>query len=171
MNPIIANMLINFEPGLIFWIAVCFILFLFLLKKFAWGPLLNALDERERNIQESLDAAEKAMKRAEEISQKNEEIIREAEVSAQRVRRQAKEEAEQIRADIVEKARQEAERIKEQTLGTIEQEKKKALLELRDQVADLAIQATTAILNAEIDQRKNKKLVDDFIKDLDKTQP
>jgi F-type H+-transporting ATPase subunit b len=168
MNPVFANALISFEPGLVIWIAICFVLFLFLLKKFAWGPLLGALDEREKNIQESLDAAEKAMKRAEEISRKNDEAIKEAEITAQRIRKDAKEEAEQIRAEIIEKSRTEAERVKEQTLSSIEQEKKKAMLELRDMVAELSIQATKTILNAEIDEKKNRKLVDDFIKELPK---
>jgi F-type H+-transporting ATPase subunit b len=168
MNPVFANPLISFEPGLVIWIAIAFLTFLWLLKRFAWGPLLNALDERERNIQESLDSAEKAMERAEKISQKNDEAIREAEITAQRIRKQAKEEAEQIRADIVEKARADAEQVKEQALSSIEQEKKKAMLELRDLVSELSIKAVKTILNAELDEKKNKKLVDDFIKDLSK---
>jgi len=168
MNPVFANALINFEPGLIIWIAISFVIFLLILKKFAWGPLLSALDEREKSIQESLDSAEKAMKRAEDISKKNDEVIREAEMTAQRIRKEAKEEAEQIRADIIDKSRVEAERVKEQTLSTIEQEKKKAKLELRNLVAELSIQAAEIILRAELDEKKNKKLVDDFIKDLSK---
>jgi F-type H+-transporting ATPase subunit b len=168
MNPVFANALISFEPGLVIWIAVTFVIFLLILKKFAWGPLLDALDEREKNIQESLDSAEKAMKRAEEISQKNDVAIREAEIAAQRIRKEAKEEAEQIRAEIIEKARSEAEKVKEQTLSSIDQEKKKAMLELRDLVADLSIQAAKTILRSELDEKKNKKLVDDFIKDLSK---
>lgn len=168
MNPVFANALISFEPGLVIWIAIVFIIFLLILKKFAWGPLLNALDEREQNIQESLNSAEKAMKRAEEISRKNDQAVKEAEIAAQRIRKEAKEEAEQIRAEIIEKSRVEAEKVKEQTLSSIEQEKKKAMLELRDMVAELSMQAASAILKSELDEKKNKKLVDDFIKDLPK---
>ena len=166
MNLVIANALVSFEPGLFIWVGIAFVAFLFLLKKFAWAPLLSALDERERNIQDSLDAAEKAMKRAEEISRKNDEALKEAEIAAQRLRKQAKEDAEQLRADILEKAREEAEKQKELTINAIHQEKKKALVELRDQVADLAIQASQKILKSEIDKPKNEKLVNDFLKDL-----
>lgn len=166
MIPVIANAMLNFEPGVVFWILITFVLFIILLKKFAWGPILGALDQREQNIQESLDAAEKAMKRAEEISRKNDEALKKAEMDAQRMRKQAKEDAEKIRDEIIEKSRSEAEAVKKQTLDSIEQEKQKAMLELRSKVAELAIEATNKILNAEIDQKKNKKLVDDFIDEI-----
>lgn len=166
MNPVIANAMLNFEAGVVFWILITFVLFIILLKKFAWGPILGALEQREQNIQESLDAAEKAMKRAEEISRKNDEALKKAEIDAQRMRKQAKEDAEKIRDEIIEKSRSEAEAVKKQTLDSIEQEKQKAMLELRNKVAELAIEATGKILNAEIDQKKNKKLVDDFIGEI-----
>lgn len=166
MNPVIANAMLNFESGVVFWIFITFVLFILLLRKFAWGPILSALDKREQNIQESLDAAEKAMKRAEEISKKNDEALKKAEMDAQRMRKQAKEDAETIRDEIIEKSRSEAEAVKKQTLDSIEQEKQKAMLELRNKVAELAIEATGKILNAEIDQKKNKKLVDDFINEI-----
>lgn len=166
MNPVIANAMLNFESGVVFWIFISFVLFILLLRKFAWGPILSALDKREQNIQESLDAAEKAMKRAEEISKKNDEALKKAEMDAQRMRKQAKEDAETIRDEIIEKSRSEAEAVKKQTLDSIEQEKQKAMLELRNKVAELAIEATGKILNAEIDQKKNKKLVDDFINEI-----
>ncbi|MCH8567817.1 MAG: F0F1 ATP synthase subunit B [Balneolales bacterium] len=168
MNPVIANALLNFEPGIVIWIFITFVVFIVLLKKLAWGPILKALEQREQSIQESLDSAEKAMKRAEEISAKNDEALKKAEVEAQRLRKEAKEEAEKIRVDIIEKARSEAEAAKNQILESIEQEKQKAMLELRNQVAELAIEATRRILNAELDQKKNKKLVDDFIDELSK---
>lgn len=166
MNPVIANAMLNFEAGVVFWILITFVLFIILLKRFAWGPILGALEQREQNIQESLDAAEKAMKRAEEISRKNDEALKKAEIDAQRMRKQAKEDAEKIRDEIIEKSRSEAEAVKKQTLDSIEQEKQKAMLELRNKVAELAIEATGKILNAEIDQKKNKKLVDDFIGEI-----
>jgi len=166
MIPVLANPLLNFEPGIVIWIAITFVVFVWALYKLAWGPILNALDKREKNIQESLDAAEKAMKRAEEISRKNDEALKKAEIEAQRLRKEAKEEAEKIRAEIIEKARTDAEQVKDQTLASIEQEKQKAMLELRTHVAELAVEAAEKILNSELDKTKNKKLVDDFINDI-----
>lgn len=168
MNPVLANALLNFEPGIVIWIGITFVLFLLALRKFAWGPVLAALEKREKSIQESLDSAEKAMKRAEEISRNNDEALRKAEVEAQRVRKEAKEEAEKIRVEIIDKSRSEAEAIKTQILASIEQEKQKAMLELRSHVAELAIEAASKILNSELDQKKNKKLVDDFIDGISK---
>jgi len=71
-----------------------------------------------------------------------------------------------LRTEKIEKAKQDAEKILVSARNTIEQEKKKALVELRNEVADLAIKSATLILNSELDQIKNKKLVDNFIKDL-----
>jgi len=168
MNPVFANALLNFEPGIVIWVGITFVIFLLALRRFAWGPVLQALEQREKSIQESLDSAEKAMHRAEEISKKNDEALRNAEVEAQRLRKEAKEEAEKIRVDIIDKARTEAETVKDQAIAAIEQEKHKAMLQLRGHVAELALEAASKILNAELDQKKNKKLVDDFIDGISK---
>lgn len=166
MYPVLANSLINVDPGLIIWITVTLVLFLYILSKFAWKPLLAALQERESRIQESLDSAEKAMNRAEEISRRNQDALKEAEIKAKQIRKAALEEAELLRADRMEKAKQEAEKLIEHAKTEIVQEKKKALADLRKEVADMAIQAASVILDAELDQKKNKKLVDSFISDL-----
>ncbi len=165
---VLANSFVSPEPGLVIWVAIAFVIFVVLLRMFAWGPLLGALEEREASIQESLDAAATAMKRAEEISKKNDEALKEAEAVAQRIRKEAMEDAERIRVDRVEKARIEAEKMTEQARESIEREKRQAMLELHDHVAELAMKATEKILRAELDAKKNKKLVDDFIKDLSK---
>lgn len=166
MQPVLANSLINVDPGLIIWIAVTLVLFLLILSKFAWKPLLAALQERESRIQESLDSAENALKRAEEISRQNQDALKEAEAKAQQIRREALEEAELLRADRMEKAKQEAVKLIEHARTEIEQEKKKAMTDLRKEAADIAVKAAAMILDAELDQTKNKKLVDSFIRDL-----
>lgn len=166
MYIVLANSLINVDPGLIIWIAVTLILFLLILSKFAWKPLLAALEEREARIRESLESAEKAMQKAEEISRKNLDALKEAEIKAQQIRKDALEEAELLRADRMEKAKQEAEKIIANAKTEIEQEKKKALGELRREVSDMALKAASIILDAELDQQKNKKLVDSFIDNL-----
>ena len=168
MIPVFANPLINADPGLFIWVAVVFTMFLFVLNRFAWKPLLAMLQEREQNIRESLEAAEKAMIRAEQIGKANEEALREAEMVAQRLRREAVEEAERIRADRIEKAKLEADELLEKARLTIEQEKKRALDQLRNEVAELAIQSASIILDNELDASKNKKLVDTYINNLSK---
>lgn len=166
MNPVIANSLVNVDPGLFIWTAVIFLLFLTILAKFVWKPLLGSLQQREQSIRESLDAAETAMKKAEQVSKANEDALRQAEVVAQTIRKQAMDDAEAIRAERIEKAKDEATALVNAAKTVIEQEKKRAIEELRNEVADLAIQSARIILSAELDDAKNRKLVDGFIKDL-----
>jgi len=78
------------------------------------------------------------------------------------------EEAEMLRAERIEKSKKEADQMIEQARETIEQEKKRALMELRDEVAKLAVQSASKIIDSELDEQKNSKLVDDFIKDISK---
>lgn len=158
----------DIDAGLFWWELIAFIAFVYILGKFAWRPMLNALQERENSIRDSLDAAENAMKKAEKISKENEAALREAEIMAQKIRKEAVEEAELLRADRLEKAKKEADELVEHARSTIEQEKKRALLELRKEVADLAIKAASTIIDAELDAEKNRKLVDNFLKDLSK---
>ena len=168
MTPVFANSLINADPGLFIWTAVVFLAFIFVLSRYAWKPLLASLQQRELTIRESLEAAEKAMVRAEQIGKANEEALREAEQTAQRMRREALEDVERIRAERMEKAKKEADDLIEKARQTIEQEKKRAMVELRNEVAELAIQSASLILDNELDADKNKKLVDLYIANLSK---
>lgn len=160
--------LLSFNTGFAIWIAISLIVFLLIMTKYAMPPIMKALEEREARIQESLDSAEKALARAEEISRDNEKALREAEAKAQQIRKEALEEAETLRAERIAKAKDEAAQILEQAKESIEQEKKQALMELRDEVARLAIKSASIIIDENLDNDKNHKLVDKFISDLSK---
>jgi F-type H+-transporting ATPase subunit b len=166
MSPVIANSLVNVDPGLFIWTAVIFFSFLLILAKFVWKPLLGSLQQREQSIRESLDAAETAMKKAEQVSKANEDALRQAEAVAHSIRKDAMDEAEKIRSERIEKAKAEAAALVDAAKVAIEQEKKRAIEELRNEVADLAILSAKKILSAELDEKKNRTLVDGFIKDL-----
>jgi F-type H+-transporting ATPase subunit b len=166
MHFIIASGLLDVDPGLFFWIFITFASFIIFFTKFAWKPILGALEKRESSIKESMEAAEKAIKRAEQISRDNESALKQAETAAQKIRKEAVEEAEAIRADRMEKAKDEAAKLLEQARATIQAEKKKALEDLRNEVAELAVQSARIILESEIDESKNKKLVDSYIKNI-----
>lgn len=168
MNFIIAAGLLDVDPGLFVWILITFTLFILIFSKFAWKPILGALSQREQSIKESIEAAEVAIRKAEQISKDNEVALREAEAAAQRIRKEAAAEAEAIRLDRVEKTKEETAKMLDQARATINAEKKKALEDLRNEVAELAIKSARLILDAEIDADKNKKLVDNFINDLSK---
>ena len=157
--------LLDVDPGLFVWIFITFILFITVFAKLAWKPILSAL----QSIKDSIEAAERALKKAEEISKDNEKALKEAELVAQRIRSEAASEAEAIRADKIEKAKDEAAKLLEQARATIDAEKRRALQELRNEVADLAVKSARMIIDAELDADKNKKLVDNFINDLSKS--
>ena len=162
--------ILSFETGFAIWVLISMVIFLFIMGKYAVPPIVKALNERENRIKESLESAEKALAKAEQISEDNKKALREAEIQAQKVRKQALEDAELLRTERIEKAKQDAAKIIEDARSTIEQEKKRALVELRNEVADLAVQAASRIIEAELDQEKNKKLVESFINDLSKVK-
>ncbi|MDX1671051.1 MAG: F0F1 ATP synthase subunit B [Balneolaceae bacterium] len=160
--------ILSFNSGFAIWVLITMVIFIYMLYKYAVPVIMEALKERENRIKESLESAEKALARAEQISKDNKKALREAEVKAQQIRKEAIEEAEILRAERIEKSKEEAARMLENARETIEQEKKRALLELQNEVARLAVRGASIILDAELDETKNKKLVDSFIEDLAK---
>ena len=160
--------LLSIDIGLFAWILITFLLFIGLFTKLAWKPILGAISERENTIKDSLEAAEVALKRAEQVSKDNESALRDAEVAAQKIRRDAIEDAEKVRESLKAKAKEEADKLISEAKSVIEKEKKQALLELQSEVADLAMRATRIILDSELDEAKDKKLIENFIQDLSK---
>jgi F-type H+-transporting ATPase subunit b len=166
MYPILAAGLLEPTSGLIFWKLLAFGILLFILSKYAWGPITESLKEREETIESSIRRAETALQEARQIQAENQKARREAEQEAQRILREARESAEALRSDEVEKTRQKIRQMQEQAQAEIEREKQGALQDLRDEVADLAIGAAQKILKAEIDGSRQRRLVSDFIGQL-----
>lgn len=160
--------ILSFNTGFAIWVLISMLVFLYIMGKYAVPPILQALNEREQRIKDSLESAEKAIAKAERISEDNKKALKEAEVKAQKIRKEAIEEAEMLRTERIEKAKKDASKLLEDARQTIEQEKKQALSELRNEVAELAVKSASMIIGQELDQDKNKKLVDEFIGDLSK---
>ena len=160
--------LLSFNGGFAIWVLITMVIFLLVMGKYAVPHIMDALQEREGRIKDSLESAEKALARAEKISEDNEKALREAEKKAQQIRKEAIAEAEMLRAERIEKSKEEADQMIAQAKKTIEQEKKRALNELRDEVAQLAVQSASKIIDSELDEKKNNKLVDNFIQDISK---
>ncbi len=160
--------LLSFDTGFAVWVLISTVVFLVLMQKFLVPPIMKALDERESRIKDSLESAEKAIARAEQISKDNEKALKEAEVQAQKIRKEAIADAERLREERITKAKEESDKILEEARSAIQQEKKAAMTELRKEVSTLAIEAASMIIEAELDQKKNKKLVESFINDLNK---
>jgi F-type H+-transporting ATPase subunit b len=163
---LLAGSLLSPNPGLIFWTAITFVIVLLILKKVAWGPILNALEEREKGIQASIDRAHKAKDESEAILRKNKELFAKADAESDRIIREGKDYAEKLRADLTEKAQAEAKKIITAAKEEIEQEKRRALDVLRNEVADLAVKGAEKIIKTTLDAEMQKKIVDSMIQDL-----
>ncbi len=160
--------LLSFNTGFAIWVLISTVIFLVLMQKFLVPPITKALNDREFRIKDSLESAEKALAKAEQISKDNNKALKDAEIKAQKIRKEALEDAEILRSEKISKAKDEAAKILEDARVTIQQEKERALVELRNEVAELAIGAASTIIDAELDQTKNKKLVESYINDLAK---
>jgi F-type H+-transporting ATPase subunit b len=158
--------LLDPKAGLFFWTVVVFGLVLLILWRYAWGPIYRALEQREQTIDASIKRAERALDEARQVAADNEKARREAEVEAQRILRQARDSAEQLRSEQAARTQEEVQNMLRQARAEIEQEKLGALHALRSEVAGLAIEAAEKVIGASLDAEMNRRLVDDFIKEL-----
>lgn len=142
---------------------VIFILLMVLLKKFAWGPLMGIMQQREDLVASEIDAAETARKEAAQALEEQKALLKEARTEAQQIIEGAKKQAEIQRNEIVEAARQEATRLKESAVREIETEKEKAIAALRDEVVSLSVLAASKVLEKEISEEDNSALIKETI--------
>lgn len=152
--------------GLIFWTTVVFTLLVLLLKKFAWKPILSAVDERNKSIKDSLAQAEKARSEMSELTANNEKIIAQAKVDRDIILKEARDMKNEIISEAKDKANKEAEKLVSTAKEQILNEKMKAITELKNHVADLSIEMAEKILNSELsDVAKQKELVTKALKE------
>jgi F-type H+-transporting ATPase subunit b len=156
-------MLLSPHTGTIIWTIVTFLVVLFVLKATVWKPLLQALDDRQKRIEDALQSAEKAREEARLTLIRQQDMLAQAEEQAREIIRQGREAAEKIHQEVVNAARNEARNTMEQARHTIDAEKRAALTELRREVAELAVKAAGVIIEANLDTERNRKLVDDMI--------
>jgi F-type H+-transporting ATPase subunit b len=161
-----AGGLLSLDVTLLWSTAVLFILFAWVLGKFAWGPLLKIVDDRESSIRTSVETAENAASEAKELLGKHHEMLRGAGREREEILAKALKEAETARVDLVEKARSDAETIVARAREQIERDKNEAIAELRGQVADIAVEAASKIVKSSLTPEAQKKLVDDYITSL-----
>ena len=158
--------MISFDPGLIIWTTIIFTLLLVVLKKFAWKPILHAVDERNQSIKESLQEAEKARTEMTELTANNEKIMIQARADRDVLLKEARDMKNEIIAHAKEQANNEAEKLVSSAREQISNEKMKALTELKNQVADLSIEMAEKVLATELkDAEKQKELVSKALRD------
>ena len=154
--------------GLIFWTSVVFLLLIFLLKKFAWKPILEAVEGREEGIKNALDAADKAKSDMEALNADNERILAEAKIERDSLLKEARVMKENIIAEAKEKASLEADKVMISAKEQINNEKQKAVTELKNHVASLSIEIAEKVLKSELkDTDKQKELVGAALKEAE----
>jgi F-type H+-transporting ATPase subunit b len=158
--------LLNPNPGLIFWTALTFLIVLLILSKTAWGPILSMLEERTKGIQSAIDRAHSAKDEAEAILKKNRETLAKADAEADKILREARELGDRVRAELTEKAQSESRKMIESAREEIEQEQRRALDVLRNEVADMAVKGAEKIIRATLDAEKQKAVVNDMIREM-----
>jgi F-type H+-transporting ATPase subunit b len=163
--------LITPEFGTIFWTVVTFVILAALLGRFAWKPLLQILEERERTVKASIEAAERARAESEEILRKNQETLANARRETSAILEQGKRESETLRLEILAQARKEAQDLVEQGKKQVQYEQKQAIEQLRRQVADLAIGAAERLIARSLDDAKHRELLDDYMRNLPAAGP
>ena len=149
--------MISFDPGLIIWTTIIFTLLLVVLKKFAWKPILTAVDERNRSIEEALNSAEKAKEEMALLNADNEKILNEAKIQRDLLLKEARDIKTGIINEAKEKANNEASKILNSAKEQIENEKMKAITELKNSVATLSIDIAEKVLKRELREKASQE--------------
>jgi F-type H+-transporting ATPase subunit b len=151
--------LFGFNLGLSFWTVVVFLMLLFILGKFAWGPILSAVEAREERIQNALDESAERQAEAQKLLEEHKGQLADARRQAQEIIGEGKAAGARVRAEIEEKARQEGHQLLERARREIEREKDNALAELRRESVEIALAAATRLMRERMDSDKDRDLV------------
>jgi F-type H+-transporting ATPase subunit b len=157
---------LSVDTTLLWATLVVFALFAWILGKFAWGPLLKIVDDREKMIREQVDSAEQAAEEAKSLLAQHQEMLKGAGREREEILGKALKEADSLRTELVGKARAEAEQATARAREQIQREKEQALAEIRTQVADIAVEAASRIVKSSLTEEAQRKLVDDYIQEL-----
>ena len=156
--------LVTPDIGLIFWTTVSFTILYFILAKFAWKPILGAVNEREKSIKDALSAAEKAKEEMVNLKADNEKILNEAKLQRESLLKEAREIKSKIIADAESEATEKANKLVETAKIAIENEKSAAMKELQNTVVDLSLNIAEKLLSKELDNKdKQIKNIKDII--------
>jgi F-type H+-transporting ATPase subunit b len=163
---LLANSLTTPAIGTIFWTILIFGLFFLILAKFAWKPILNAVKARDEMIKGSLESAEKAREDMLKLQSDNEAILRKAREEREGILKEAREVRDKLISEAKGKATEEAEKLIEKARTSIEGEKRKALSEIREQVATLSVEIASKLLRETLSQTgEQEKLIDKYLKE------
>tara|TARA_B100000902_G_scaffold69422_1_gene75327 strand:- start:533 stop:1033 length:501 start_codon:yes stop_codon:yes gene_type:complete len=161
------KLLEEFSIGLFFWQTLIFIALIFLLRKFAWKPILDAINEREDGIKSALESAEKARQEMASLQSDNEETLKKARAERDTLLKEAREIKQKLIDEAKNEANEEAKKIIVQAQETIVSEKNAAIVDLKKQVANLSVDIAEKVLEEKLsDDKDQMKLVKELVKDV-----
>lgn len=150
--------------GLIFWMTISFIVLLIILGKYAWKPILKALENRENSIQKSLDEAKNAREAMAKLTSQNEQILKEARMEREAILKEAHEIKDKIINDAKDAATAESNKIIQSAKETINAERISAINQIKSEVADLSVDIAKKVLQKELSSpEEQKKLIDSLV--------
>jgi F-type H+-transporting ATPase subunit b len=159
--------LVQPDPGLYIWTIVVFLVLLALLRKFAWRPLLQALEARQQTIRQSLDDADKAKQELQRLQQESAQIVREARVEAESIISRSRTDAERLKEEIRQKARVDAESIVRTAERQIQLETQQALRQIRNEAADMSVAIASKLIQRNLSKEDNQRLIDDALRQIE----
>ena len=158
--------MLEVHGGLLAWTVLTFVLLLVVLKKVAWGPILDALEARENEIKDALNAAEKAREEAERVSSDYEDSIRKAQAEAQQIIADAKTAGEKVKLDLETIASEKADGIIEKAKAQIDAERVKVISEIKTVAVEISLSAAAKVIEKNLDSDDNRKLVNEALEGI-----
>jgi len=165
------NPLVQLDPGLYIWTIVVFLILLGLLTKFAWRPLLEALDQRQASIRQSLDDAAKARQELERLQGESQRILGEARRESENIVARTRDDANRLRDELRQKAQQEAANIVKNAQKQIELETTRALQQIRHEAVELSIAIASKLLQRNVSKEDNERLIEETFRQLEAKRP
>ena len=162
-----SNALIKVVPGLMIWTIVCFAIVVFVLKRYAFGPIQKAIDERRERIRQALEEADHARAEARNLLEEHKKLIASARSDAEEILAEARRVAEAQRARVKEETEADRQRRLEETKRQIEAETRRALEQIRAEVAELTIVAASKVTGKVLDKPDHKRLIEEAVGELD----
>ena len=161
------NPLVQLDPGLYIWTIATFLVLLTLLAKFAWGPLLKALEERQAQIRKSLDDAQQARQELERVQHESVQLIARARVEADAIVSQGRSDSERLRQELRDTARTEAAGILRNAEKQIELQTLQAVRQIRSEAVELSVMIAEKLIGRHVSKEDNERLIQQTIEQFD----
>jgi F-type H+-transporting ATPase subunit b len=162
-----SNPLIQVTPGLMIWTIVCFLIALFVLKRYAFGPIQTLIDERRKRIEQAITEADNARAEARELPEQHRALIGQAKSESAEILAETRKVADAQMTRVREEAEADRQRRLEETRKQIDAETSRAIDQIRNEVADLTVEATQRVVGKVLDTEDQRRLIDEAIAELD----